>query len=406
VINLPALRRVDAYPVEIEGEEYIAVRDPEGVVEESLLLSPAAFLIASMLDGAATVADMRSAYARVFDGRMVGEEEIQKVIGELDLRGFLETPSFRLRRADARRRWSELPVRPSSHAGGAYPEDPEELRGYLNGFFTADGGPGLLTGATPRKAPRGLVVPHIDFQRGGLAYAHAHRTHREEPLPELVVVLGVVHSAPPVPFAITDKAFQTPFGVVSTDRDAVAAIAGACGDWIREEDFSHRMEHSIEFQLVWLQAMHPGQEFRIVPILCSAFEQFCALHSPMSDARIAQGIEAVAGTLRGRRSLVIASVDFSHVGPKFGDDIRLDETVAESVEADDRELLAPLCAGDAEGFWTAGTEDGNPRHVDALSAAYTLLQLLGPDARGSELAYGQAPDPAGGIVSFASVAFP
>ncbi|MEK7476787.1 MAG: AmmeMemoRadiSam system protein B [Candidatus Coatesbacteria bacterium] len=400
------LRRVDAYPVEVEGEEYIALRDPEGVVEDVMLLSPAAFLIASMLDGTATVTDMRATYARAFDGRMVEEHEIRKVIAELDLRGFLDTPGFRLKRAEARRRWGDLPVRPASHAGGAYPDDPRELAAYLGGFFTAEGGPGLLAGATPRRAPRGLVAPHIDFQRGGLAYAHAHRTHREEPLPDLVIVLGVVHSAPPVPFIVTDKAFQTPLGVVSADREAVAAISAGCGGWAREEEIAHRSEHSIEFQLVWLQATHPGQDFTIVPVLCSAFEQFCGEHSPQSDERIARGLESLAGVLRGRRALVIASVDFSHVGPKFGDDIRLDESVAAGVEESDRALLAPLCAGDAEGFWAEGAGDGNPRHVDALSAAYTLLHLLGPDARGTELAYGQAPDPEGGIVSFAAVEFP
>jgi hypothetical protein len=406
MIEFPRLRPVDAFPVEVEGEEYIALRDPEGVAEELMLLSPAAFLVASMLDGESSLADMRAMFARAFDGRMIDETEVRQVVAELESRGFLDSPSFRLRRAEARRRWAELPVRPPSHAGGSYPAEPAELKALLNGFFTAEGGPGLLTGAVPRPSPRGLVVPHIDFQRGGLAYAHAHRTHREVPLPELVVVLGVVHSAPPVPFIVTGKPFETPLGVVPADREAVASISKACGEWVTEEEFAHKGEHSIEFQLVWLQTMHPGQAFSVLPVLCSAFEQFCGEHSPLSDARIAQGLEALAAVLKGRRALVIASVDFSHVGPKFGDDIRMDESVAEGVEEGDRALLAPLCEGDAEAFWKAGTEDGNPRRVDALSAAYTLLHLLGPGARGTELAYGQAPDPAGGLVSFASVVFP
>jgi hypothetical protein len=405
VTAFPRLRSIDAFPVEVEGESYIALRDPEGVVEETLLLSPAAFLIASMLDGESGIADMRGTFARAFEGRMVGEDEIGSVVSELDSRGFLEGPGYRLRRAEARRHWASLAARPASHAGGAYPDDPAELKAVVDGFFTAQGGPGLLAGAVPRVTPRGIVVPHIDFPRGGIAYAHAHRTHRDAVLPELVVILGVVHSAPPVPFVLTGKPFETPLGTVGTDREAVAAISRACGEWVTEEEFAHKGEHSIEFQLVWLQATHPGQSFVIVPILCSAFEHFCGTHSPASDERIAQGLEALAGVIRGRRALIIASVDFSHVGPKFGDDVRVDDALAEVVEEGDRTILAPLCAGDAEEFWRAGTEDGNPRHVDALSAAYTLLHLLGPGALGRELAYGQAPDPAGGIVSFASVSF-
>jgi hypothetical protein len=48
--------------------------------------------------------------------------------------------------------------------------------------------------------------------------------------------------------------------------------------------------------------------------------------------------------------------------------------------------------------------DGNAHRVDALSAVYTLLAVLAP-VRGAELAYGMAPDPAGGLVSFASAEF-
>jgi hypothetical protein len=48
--------------------------------------------------------------------------------------------------------------------------------------------------------------------------------------------------------------------------------------------------------------------------------------------------------------------------------------------------------------------DGNKRHVCGLSATYSALRLL-EGADGKVLKYGFAPDPAGGIVSFASMSF-
>jgi hypothetical protein len=48
--------------------------------------------------------------------------------------------------------------------------------------------------------------------------------------------------------------------------------------------------------------------------------------------------------------------------------------------------------------------DGNRRHVCGLSATYAALRLMG-DVEGRILKYGFAPDPGGGIVSFASMAF-
>jgi hypothetical protein len=42
---LPALRYVDAFPIEHQGQQYICLRDPEGVVEEQIMLTPPAFFI-------------------------------------------------------------------------------------------------------------------------------------------------------------------------------------------------------------------------------------------------------------------------------------------------------------------------------------------------------------------------
>jgi len=54
---------------------------------------------------------------------------------------------------------------------------------------------------------------------------------------------------------------------------------------------------------------------------------------------------------------------------------------------------------------------GNPRKVCVLSALYTALRLISAlagerPATGRLLAYEQAEDPAGGVVSFAGAIFP
>ena len=50
-MKLPALRGIDAFTVEMDGETFIGVRDPEGIVEDQLLMSQAAFVVAAFLDG-------------------------------------------------------------------------------------------------------------------------------------------------------------------------------------------------------------------------------------------------------------------------------------------------------------------------------------------------------------------
>ena len=48
--------------------------------------------------------------------------------------------------------------------------------------------------------------------------------------------------------------------------------------------------------------------------------------------------------------------------------------------------------------------DGNARHYCGLSATYAALRLL-DGAQGTIHKYGFAPDPQGGLVSFASLSF-
>jgi len=59
----------------------------------------------------------------------------------------------------------------------------------------------------------------------------------------------------------------------------------------------------------------------------------------------------------------------------------------------------------AEGFYSSVMKDGNQRKVCGLNCIYSALRTLdGIATIGEPLHYDYAEDPAGGIVSFASIA--
>jgi AmmeMemoRadiSam system protein B len=120
---------------------------------------------------------------------------------------------------------------------------------------------------------------------------------------------------------------------------------------------------------------------------------------------VERGIRALRRTFRDRadRAAVVVGVDFSHVGPRFGDPEPPDSALALRTSVGDHRALDHVLRGDPEGFWQEVAARGNPQRIDATSALYTALRVLEP-VRGELLHYAQAPDPAGGIVSFASVA--
>jgi len=403
--HLPALRSLDVTVMEQgEGGRVVALRDPEGICGETVMLAPAAFVVASLLDGKRGIKEIQTLFAGQFEGHVLAESEVNEVVARLDGYGMLDTPAFRTRKEAARKAFAALEVRPSSHAGNAYPADTLELTALIRDGLKSGAMESLV--ATDEGPPlRGLIVPHIDFARGASVYGMGHRLHGEKPLPGLVVILGVAHAGGPEPFILTRKDYETPYGRIRTDLEAIGVLEKMAGRDLTGEEFAHRIEHSVEFQLAWLQSMHRDEKFTVLPVLVSPFEQFTGQASPLFDERIGiilQGLREITGK---RDSLVIASVDLSHVGPRFGDDIEPNEEIAGLIREADQEMLAPAEQGDAEAFWVEGMRGGNERHVDAISAVYSLIRILGPRSAGKILGYGQAPDPAGGIVSFTSMSF-
>jgi AmmeMemoRadiSam system protein B len=405
VNKLPRMRNLDVTVMETEeGGRVVALRDPEGICGETVMLAPAAFVVASLLDGKREVKEIQALFAGQFEGHVLTEAEISDVVTKLDGYGMLETPSFAAKREAAHRAFSVLESRPASHAGTAYPADTLELTALLRDHLKSANQEALAP-VPEGETVRGLVLPHIDFERGGKTYGMGHRLYENRSLPGLVVVLGVAHAGGPEPFITTRKDYETPYGRVKTDIAAIEFLEKASGRVLTSEEYAHRLEHSIEFQLAWLQGLHRDEKFTVLPVLVSDFGQFTGQASPLYDERIQKSLDGFRALVAERKPLVIASVDLSHVGPRFGDDIEPNEEIAGLMKEADHELLAFAEAGDAEAFWVDGMRGGNERHVDAISAVYALLRILGPRVEGKILGYDQAPDPAGGIVSFAAMAF-
>ena len=91
---LPALRYIEAFPVEHQGQQYICLRDPDGVVEDQIMLTPPAFFIACQLDGQNDIVDIQYAFAKQFGGHVLLVDDIHRVLTYLDDNGFLQTARF------------------------------------------------------------------------------------------------------------------------------------------------------------------------------------------------------------------------------------------------------------------------------------------------------------------------
>lgn len=392
-MSLPAIRQIEATPVTHEGQQLICLHDVTGVVEEQLLVSPAVYFIAAYLDGHTDAAGIQEAFAQQSGGTRLSAEDIHRVVQYLDSRGFLATPAFDSIYKEVRDTFHASSERLAYSAGKAYPNDPAELKPFLDDCLAC------ADAARPSAAPpvRCLIAPHIDFQRGARVYGHAYGRLAAQPAPELAFIFGVAHAGSSSPYILTKKHFETPLGLMPTAADIVDRLADGCTWDPYEDELLHRIEHSIEFQAVMLAHVF-GTGVRLVPILCGALDARAGAHAFL------QRCQSVVAESAGR-AVVIAGADLAHVGIRFGDPFDIDDTAIERIRQRDMEDLAHVLARDGDAFQESVWRDGNARRVCGLGCIHAALKATGPAASHAEmLAYDYAHDPAGGIVSFAAIA--
>lgn len=397
--------------VEKDGQRMFLLNDPEGICKNTLLLSPGAMLLAALFDGELGARELRGIFAE--KGGQLEEEELVKLAETLRQAGLLETEEVAAERKRILDGFLASPVRKALHAGGGYPKDTIELAKFLGGFCVDPKGPGKTMGAPTRaEASLGLMSPHIDFERGGPTYAWGYQALSEAPPPDLIIALGVAHASPDSPWAATRKDYETPHGPMKVSPELFDAFKDSLWYDALDDEWVHRKEHSLEFQAVWLRFLWKDKTPPWLPILCSSFERFCPDRAPSSVENIEGAILRFGESLRdrvkaGQRVMVLAGVDMAHVGPCFGDDIALDQALFQRLESEDRVSLKHAQELDADAFYLSVVKGGDWRKVCGLSAMYTALRWMKAlgGGEGRLLSYGQAPDPSGGVVSFASLVY-
>jgi len=404
----PKLRNIDAFPAEVSGQKVICLRDPLNLSGKILFVPIPAFFLISLLDGKHSIQDIQAEFMRRF-GELLYREKIQSLVEQLDDHFLLESERFWEMDRQIREDFRNSPFRPMVLAGESYEGDPQRLEEEIRGFFRKPEGPGEPAENGGKERLAGIIAPHIDFHRGGNCYAFAHKAIREAAAVDLFLILGTAHGPTKMPFALTRKDFETPWGIVETDRDFLADLETECPLNFYEDEFVHKTEHSIELQLVFLRALRSSaRPFRMVPVLCGSFHEAISRDlSPLDLPGVKEFLEAVrrVQSKQTRKICIIASADLAHVGTRFGDPEAPDQTALKILRDNDQRMLEPVCNLDAEGFFSFLRGEEDRRRICGSSAIFTLLSLI--ESRGGELLkYGQSVEPGGqSVVTFASIAF-
>ena len=393
---------LEFFPAVHNGHQLVLIRDHLGLTPEGTAVQVPLYQFLTLLDGTRSVVDLQTILMRERGGALVSSEEISGLLSHLDASFLLNSAVFRRKKQEIVDRFYREPVRRARFAGKSYPGEPDALKNRMNEIMST--APGTLP--EPGTATRALVAPHIDLSVGYRSYARAYGVLKDA-RPSRVIVLGTGHQLAEGLFSLTEKDFETPFGTVPNDREAVRALRAAGSECVAPDDFVHRSEHSIEFQLIFLQHSLIEKPFTIIPILCGSLQLGLPTYSRQSfQETAAPFLNALKELLfdTGHDTIVVAGVDFSHTGPKFGHSSTARQ-MEPRFQAHDQTLLEHLCKMDADGFWKESAREKDQYHVCGFSALACLLEVL-PEARGTVLDYDiWHEEPTQSAVSFASVAF-
>ena len=386
----PKLRPVESRWVEHEGRPFVSLNDPLGLGRDGLLVPQPLAPLLNLCDGTRDVLGLTTALA-LTAGVQLSPSQVREFVQALDSALLLDNDSFRRASAAALRKYRNAPHRRPALADRVYPAAPGELTDVLD-YFCERSPP--EDGALPASTRlRGMVCPHIDYERGNATYARLwQRCAPALENVELVIILGTDHSGGLGTLTPTRQDYATPFGILPTDRVVVDGLAEVLGkrDAFSEE-LHHVEEHSIELAAVWLHKFMGGRACAVVPVLCGSFYGFTnGGLAPADDEQIDAVVDYLKRVMGGRNTLVIAAGDLAHVGPNFGDAAPVDGVGRAALAAEDAASIDAICRGDAAGFFELSRAEGDRRRICGLSPIYLMLRLLGP-MDGESMGYDQCP---------------
>ena len=397
-MNLPRLRMgLDIRPTSDPQRPGLLMRDNYRYSDAWIVIPPVLSEVLRFFDGAHTEQDLQAEL-----GRLTGQTDPSvagHLIEVLDRSGFLENATFSQLRESRHRAFAESPVRSALHAGSGYPNEADALRVFVQGF---------LEGPSPVVQPGvlGIAAPHVSPGGGRQSYGAAYRALAPDLRDRTFIILGTSHYGQANRFGLTRKPFETPLGTTRTDPVLLNELAEQKA--VIMEDYCQVIEHSIEFQVLFLQYLY-GPEVRVLPLLCGSFWPSIESGGRPEDDDAVRRLFGTLGAIAARdadRLFWVMGVDMAHIGTRYGDSVA---ALAERdqmlrVRERDSDRIASLNAGDPEAFWDKVSENRDDLRWCGSSPLYTFMRVV-PDARGTLQSYEQWNIDAESVVSFAGISF-
>jgi hypothetical protein len=391
---------LDFMPSPLEDRPGLLMRDSYGYSEQSLIIPPLLAHCLPFFDGEHTDLDLRQELVRMTEDLEAGGLG-KHLFDALHKAGFLEDEVYQAMRDAKHQAFADSAVREPSHAGNAYPYDSAELTRTMDEWVGPRNG-GAVDGLL------GIAAPHVSPAGGFKSYQAAYQAMGPAYRDKTFLVLGTSHYGQSEKFGLTRKNYRTPWGDARTDLGIVDELMAKAPQAVVAEDYCHAVEHSIEFQVLFLQYLY-GPDVKVVPVLCGSFAR--SLYEggkPEDDEGVRRFLDALGeiGEREKERLFWVLGIDMAHMGRRYGDEFEAVADVDQMAEVAVRDArrIERMEAGDAGGFWDLVQPEHDSLKWCGSSPVYTFLKSV-PGAKGALKKYEQWNIDEQSVVSFAGMTF-
>lgn len=224
---------------------------------------------------------------------------------------------------------NHLELRKPMVAGSFYPSNPAALTKQLAELFSK-----------AKRRPisghvKAIVAPHAGYIYSGQVAADVYKQIEGEQY-DTVVVVAPFHGFFKGVSVYSGDGYETPLGVIPIDRELSQAIAdkhpAVYSSTLGHAGTGGHGEHSLEVQLPFLQ------------MILGKFDLVAMVMGDQEESTIRATAEALAASLKGSNTLIVASTDMSHFHPDK-DARRLDKNFETALAKFDANTIINCIAG-------------------------------------------------------------
>lgn len=320
-------RYLDVKPINLNGENLFLVSDPYKISND-FIVSPIVVLVLSLLNGNNSLSDIKSTIFRL-TGIIPTDDELYNLIKFFEDNLFLLDDKFNKAYKNEIENLRKKGFLRGSLMGISYPEDPAKAEEFL---FNNNIDNNLNIDEISNQIIA-LIIPHMDLKVARETYFRAYKLLLNNLVKnsrdiENIFIFGVSHYYHKNPISIFPLDFQTPFGILKTNKELIEKINNNLKKMLGNEYFDlfediliYKSEHSIEAQIPYIKLLETklyenkvNKELKVIPMIISYgnIELFDKI------------IDSFLSEIDINRTIFISSIDLSHVGKKFGDNKSFD----------------------------------------------------------------------------------